>query len=55
MKQVELQKAITDKVNKILDGMEYQEDFTIHIRAKHDELPTIHYDVTEFIIPEEVV
>jgi hypothetical protein len=53
MKQTELQKKIVEKVNKVLDGMDHQTDFSMYIRAKPDEVVSIRYDVTEFIIPDE--
>lgn len=55
MKQKELQKAIVDKVNKIFDGMDCQQDFNIYIEANKTEVPTIRYKVTEFIIPKEEI
>lgn len=55
MKQTELQKKIVEKVNKVLDGMDYQTDFSIYIRSKPDELVSIRYEVTECIIPDEYI
>jgi len=55
MKQTELQKKIVEKVNKVLDGMDHQTDFSMYIRAKPDEVVSIRYEVTEFIIPDEEV
>ena len=55
MKQTELQKKIVEQVNKVLDGMDHQTDFTMFIRAKPDEVVSIRYEVTECIIPDEEV
>lgn len=53
MRNKEFEKAILDKVKRVLDGMEYQSDFLIRISLATDELPVIHYECTEFLAPYE--
>lgn len=53
MRNKKFEKAILDKVKRVLDGMEYQSDFLIRISSDRDELPVIHYECTEAIIPKD--
>lgn len=53
MRNQEFEKAILDKIKRVLDGMEYQSDFLIRISSDTDELPVIHYECTETIVPND--
>lgn len=53
MRNKKFEKAILDKITRVLDGMEYQTDFLIRISSDTDELPVIHYECTETIIPKD--
>ena len=53
MRNKEFEKAILDKIKKVFDGMEHQSDFLIRISSDRDELPVIHYQCTETIVPNE--
>ena len=48
-----LNKAIVDKVKKILSSTDYMRDVDIRISAGYSEIPTISYKISEYIIPEE--
>lgn len=41
------------RYNEIVDNAKYCKDMTIQTTFHLDEAPTIRYDITEFIIPEE--
>ena len=45
--------AITERVKKLLDDSKYRTISTIIIKEEEGCVPTIRYDITEVIIPEE--
>ena len=49
--KTEIKKAFIDKVSEILDKP--LKDARIQLDYHYDELPTIRYDVTEYIIPDQ--
>ena len=49
--KTEIKKAFIDKVSEILDKP--LKDARIQLDYHYDEVPTIRYDVTEYIIPDQ--
>lgn len=47
--KTEIKKAFIDKVSEILDRP--LKDARIQLDYHYDEVPTIRYDVTEYIVP----
>jgi len=47
--KTEIKKAFIDKVSEILDKP--LKDARIQLDYHYDEVPTIRYDITEYIIP----
>ena len=47
--KTEIKKAFIDKVSEILDKP--LKDARIQLDYHYDEVPTIRYDVTEYIVP----
>ena len=47
--RAEIKKAFIDKVSEILDKP--LKDARIQLDYPYDEVPTIRYDVTEYIVP----
>lgn len=45
--------AITERVKKLLDDSKYRTISTIVITEEEGSVPTIRYNITEVIIPEE--
>ena len=45
--------ALKKRYNEIVDSAKNYRDMTIQTTFHFDEVPTIRYDVTEVIIPEE--
>ena len=41
------------RYNEIVDNAKNYRDMTIQTTFHYDEIPTIRYDITEVIIPEE--
>lgn len=41
------------RYNEIVDNAKNYRDMTIQTTFHYDEMPTIRYDITEVIIPEE--
>ena len=41
------------RFNEIVENAKNYRDMTIQTTFHYDEIPTIRYDITEFIIPEE--
>ena len=51
--ELERKKAIVDRIQQILDTAKNIDDLTIHVNAPRDELTTIKYNVSEFVVPED--
>ena len=49
--KTEIKKAFIDKVSEILDKP--LKDARIQLDYHYDEVPTIRYDITEYIIPDQ--
>jgi hypothetical protein len=49
--KTEIEKAFIDKVSEIFDKP--LKDARIQLDYHYDEVPTIRYDVTEYIIPDQ--
>ena len=45
--------ALKKRYNEIVDSAKNYRDMTIQTTFHFDEVPTIRYDVTEVIVPEE--
>lgn len=45
--------ALKKRYNEIIENAKTCRDMTIQTTFHLDEVPTIRYDITEFIIPEE--
>ena len=51
----ELNKAIVDKVEKILSNMDHGTSLYINIHASFDEIPSIYYRIEENIVPDDYI
>ena len=49
--KTEIKKAFIDKVSEILDKP--LKDARIQLDYHYDEVPTIRYDITEYIVPNQ--
>jgi len=49
--RAEIKKAFIDKVSEIFDKP--LKDARIQLDYHYDEVPTIRYDITEYIVPEQ--
>ena len=49
--KIGIKKAFIDKVSEILDKP--LKDARIQLDYHYDEVPTIRYDITEYIVPEQ--
>ena len=47
-------KELKKRYNEIVDNAKNYRDMTIQTSFHFDEVPTIRYDITEFVIPKEV-
>lgn len=43
--------ALLSRVNEIVENAEKVSDMTISVEYHHDEVPTIHYDIKELVMP----
>ena len=48
-----LNDAIVEKIQSILNNIEYADNMYITIENNRGEVPTIRYNIKEFIIPQE--
>lgn len=46
-------KELKKRYNEIVDNAKNYRDMTIQTSFHFDEVPTIRYDITEFVIPKE--
>ena len=51
--ELERKKAIVARIQQILDNAKNIDDLTILVSAPRDELTTVKYSVSEFILPED--
>ena len=49
-----LNDAIVEKIQSILDNTDYIDSMYITIEGNRGEVPTIRYNIKEFITPKEV-
>lgn len=45
--------GLKKRYNEIVENAKHYRDMTIQTTFHYDEMPTIRYDITEIIIPEE--
>lgn len=51
--ELNMKKAIVNRVQQVLDNAKNIDDLTIHVNAPRDEVATVKYSVSEFILPED--
>lgn len=51
--ELNMKKAIVNRVQQVLDNAKNIDDLTIYVNAPRDEVATVKYSVSEFILPED--